>query len=74
MMYVDSNYWICWLDSRLKEHEHVIKTMRGSVREGIAMNYVTLLKVAHYLRFLPKEEFVELTARSLISLRSPSST
>ncbi len=65
MIYVDSNYWIYWLDSSLPEHEHVTKTMRGAIREGIAMNYVTLLEVAHYLRSLPKEEFAELTSAIL---------
>jgi predicted nucleic acid-binding protein len=65
LIYVDSNYWIYWLDSRLPEHEHVMKTMRSAIREGIAMNYVTLLEVAHYLRSLPKGEFVELTGAIL---------
>jgi predicted nucleic acid-binding protein len=65
LIYVDSNYWIYWLDSRLPEHGHVTKTMRSAIREGIAMNYVTLLEVAHYLRFLPKQEFVELTGAIL---------
>ncbi|MGH9918202.1 MAG: type II toxin-antitoxin system VapC family toxin [Nitrososphaerales archaeon] len=65
MIYVDSNYWIYWLDSRLPEHDHVMKTMRGAIREGVAMNYVTLLEIAHYLRFLPKKEFVELTGAVL---------
>ena len=65
MIYVDSNYWIYWLDWRLPEHDHATKTMRSAIREGIAMNYVTLLEVAHYLRSLPKEEFVELTGAIL---------
>jgi len=65
LIYVDSNYWIYWLDSRLPEHEHVMKTMRSAIREGIAMNYVTLLEVAHYLRSLPKQEFAELTGAIL---------
>lgn len=65
MIYVDSNYWIYWLDSRLPEHGHVMKTMRSAIREGIAMNYVTLLEVAHYLRSLPKQEFAELTSAIL---------
>src|ERR1022692_1744813 len=65
MIYVDSNYWIYWLDSRLPEHEHVMKTMRGAIREGIAMSYVTLLEVSHYLRSLPTQEFVELTGAIL---------
>jgi predicted nucleic acid-binding protein len=65
LIYVDSNYWIYWLDSRLPEHQHVTKTMRSAIREGVAMNYVTLLEVAHYLRSLPKQEFVELTGTIL---------
>ena len=65
MIYVDSNYWIYWLDSRLPEHELVMKTMRSAIREGIAMNYVTLLEVAHYLRSLSRQEFVELTGAIL---------
>jgi predicted nucleic acid-binding protein len=65
LIYVDSNYWIYWLDSRLPEHKHVMKTMRSAIREGIAMNYVTLLEVAHYLRSLTKEEFAELTGAIL---------
>ena len=65
MIYVDSNYWIYWLDSRLPEHGHVMQVMRSAIREGIAMNYVTLLEVAHYLRSLPKQEFAELTGTIL---------
>ena len=65
MIYVDSNYWIYWLDSRLPEHRHVMKTMRSAIREGVAMNYVTLLEVAHYLRSLPRREFEELTGAIL---------
>jgi predicted nucleic acid-binding protein len=42
-----------------------MKTMRSAIREGVAMNYVTLLEVAHYLRTLPKQEFVELTGAIL---------
>jgi predicted nucleic acid-binding protein len=65
LIYVDSNYWIYWLDSRLPEHGHVMRTMRSAIREGVAMNYVTLLEVAHYLRSLPKQEFDELTSAIL---------
>ncbi len=61
MIYVDSNYWIYWLDSRLPEHERVTGTMRSAIREGIAMSYVTLVEVAHHLRMLPRNEFGSLT-------------
>lgn len=57
MIYVDSNYW---LDSRLPEHEYVRQVMRQSISEGIAINYVTLFEVAHYLRNLPRMEFESL--------------
>lgn len=59
MIYVDSNYWIYWLDSRLPEHELVLPTMRAAVGEGITASYVTLMEVGHYLRMLPKREFLE---------------
>jgi len=57
LIYVDSNYWIYWLDSRLPEHKHVVEVMRRAISNGIVINYVTLIEVAHYLRRLPKEEF-----------------
>ena len=55
MIYVDSNYWIYWLDARFPEHRYTTNAMRKSVSGGIIMNYVTLVEVAHYLRSLPKE-------------------
>ena len=59
LIYVDSNYWIYWLDERLPEHRHVEKTIRSAILEGIIVNRVTLMEVAHYLRRLPKEKFDE---------------
>jgi len=60
LIYVDSNYWIYWLDSRLPEHQFVTRPMRTAISDGILMNYVTLLEVAHHLRSLPKNQFVPL--------------
>jgi hypothetical protein len=57
LIYVDSNYWIYWLDSRLPEHRHVIAAMRRALAGGVLMNYVTLVEIAHYLRLLPEDEF-----------------
>lgn len=57
MIYVDANYWIYWFDQRLPEHKHVLKPMRTIIHEGIVLNVVTLMEVAHYLRHLPKENF-----------------
>jgi len=55
MIYVDANYWIYWFDQRLPEHKHVLKPMRAAVHEGIVLNVVTLIEVAHYFRRLPKQ-------------------
>ncbi len=57
MIYVDANYWIYWFDQRLPEHKYVIEPMRASINEGIVLNLVTLMEVAHYFRSLPKDSF-----------------
>ena len=57
MIYVDANYWIYWFDQRLPEHKHVTKPIRTAIHEGIVLNVVTLMEVAHYFRHLPKEDF-----------------
>jgi len=51
-VYVDSNYWIYWMDSRHPEHPHVSKAMRAAIKEGILLNLTSLLEVAHYFRGL----------------------
>ena len=63
LIYVDSNYWIYWLDSRLPEHKYVLEPVRRAISTGIVMNYVTLLEVAHHVRNLPKSEFLETSER-----------
>jgi len=55
MIYVDANYWIYWFDQRLPEHKYVIEPMRHAIREGIVLNLVTFMEIAHYFRHLPKE-------------------
>ncbi len=55
-VYVDSNYWIYWMDSRHPEHRHVSKAMRAAIREGILLNLTSLLEVAHYFRDLGEAE------------------
>jgi len=57
MTYVDANYWIYWFDQRLPEHKYVIETMRNAIHDGIILNVVTLMEVAHYFRHLPEKEF-----------------
>lgn len=56
MIYVDANYWIYWFDGRSPEHRYVRGVMRRAVREGIVMNLVTLVEVAHFFRNLPADE------------------
>ena len=71
MIYVDANYWIYWFDRRFPEHKYVMKTMRAAIHEGIVLNLVTLMEVAHYLRHLPREDFRQktLTMQSLATLK-----
>mgnify|MGYP001048606525 CR=1 FL=1 len=57
MIYVDANYWIYWFDQRLPEHKHVLESMRDAIHEGIILNIITIMEVAHYFRHLPEEEF-----------------
>jgi len=57
MIYVDANYWIYWFDQRLPEHKYVLELMRKAIHEGIILNTVSLIEVAHYFRWLPKEDF-----------------
>jgi len=61
MIYVDANYWIYWFDQRLPEHKYVMKAMRDAIHEGMVLNVVTLMEVAHYFRYLPKDDFLRRT-------------
>ena len=56
-VYVDSNYWIYWMDRRQSEHRFVSKAMRSAIREGILLNFTTIIEIAHYFRDLPEPEF-----------------
>lgn len=56
-VYVDSNYWIYWMDRRHAEHKFVTRPMRDAIREGILLNLVTFVEVAHYFRGLGDPEF-----------------
>jgi len=55
MMYVDTNYWIYWFDQRLPEHTRVVETVREAVRDGVILNMVTVMEIAHYFRHLPNQ-------------------
>ena len=55
-VYVDSNYWVYWMDSRQPEHRYVSRAMRAAIREGILLNLVSFLEVAHYFRNLGESE------------------
>lgn len=56
-VYVDSNYWVYWMDRRQPEHRFVTKPMRAAIREGILLSLATLIEVAHYFRGLGEPEF-----------------
>lgn len=56
-VYVDSNYWIYWMDRRHPEHRFVTAAMRAAIREGILLNLTSLVEVAHYFRTLGEPEF-----------------
>ena len=55
-----------------REHGRVTRTMSSAIREGVAISYITLFEVAHHLRMLPKDRFLELTdsMRNLATLSS----
>lgn len=56
-VYVDSNYWIYWMDRRHPEHRFVTRAMRAAVKEGIILNIASFIEVAHYFRALEEPEF-----------------
>lgn len=56
-VYVDSNYWIYWMDRRHPEAEFVTPTMRAAVKESIILNVTSFIEVAHYFRTLGEPEF-----------------
>jgi predicted nucleic acid-binding protein len=57
-VYVDSNYWVYWMDSRHPEHRHVSRSMKAAIREGILLNFMNLLEIAHYFRGLGESELL----------------
>lgn len=70
--YVDANYWIYWFDERLPEHNSVNGAMQSAIREGVVVNTVTLMEVAHYFKGLPTdvldEKMKTITGLSTLSL------
>ena len=63
MLFVDSNIWCYYFDSRLSEHVSVRETMREIIKsEEIACNTVIVMEVAHYL----VRHFAEKIARKKI--------
>ena len=72
LIYIDANYWIYWFDERLPEHNSVNGAMQNAIREGVVVNTVTLMEVAHYLRSLPtrilNEKIKMITSLSTLTL------
>ena len=66
MICVDSNIWIYYFNELAPEHEKTISHVRNWIRtENILSSSVIILEIAHYFRFLPKNEFERIFDRML---------
>ena len=46
---VDSNIWAYYLDADAPEHKFVVLEVRKALREGVLINTVVVMEVAHFL-------------------------
>ena len=46
---IDSNIWAYYLDADAPEHKSVAPAVRKSLREGVMINTVVVMEVAHFL-------------------------
>jgi predicted nucleic acid-binding protein len=49
MIMIDSNIWAYYLDADAPEHRSVAPAVRRSIREGVLINTVVVIEVAHFL-------------------------
>lgn len=49
MIMIDSNIWAYYLDADAPEHKSVVPAVRKSLREGVLINTVVVMEVAHFL-------------------------
>ncbi|MBA7501947.1 hypothetical protein ES706_00523 [subsurface metagenome] len=46
---IDSNIWAYYLDADAPEHKFVVPEVRKALREGVLINTVVAMEVAHFL-------------------------
>jgi len=49
MIMIDSNIWAYYFDANAREHRSVVPAVKKSLREGVMVNTVVLMEVAHFL-------------------------
>ena len=49
LIFVDSNIWCYYFDRSAKEHNAVSKSLEQVLEDGVAINTVVAMEVAHYL-------------------------
>ena len=49
LIFVDSNIWCYYFDRSAKEHNAVSKSLEQVLDDGVAINTVVAMEVAHYL-------------------------
>ncbi len=49
MLMIDSNIWAYYLDADAPEHKSVVPEVRRALREGVLINTVVVMEVAHFL-------------------------
>lgn len=49
MLMIDSNIWAYYFDAEVSEHKFVVPEVRKALREGVLINTVVAIEVAHFL-------------------------
>lgn len=71
MIFVDTNIWCYYFDSRLPEHKHVRETLRNTLKSReVFINTVIAMEVAHYLTRNLDEAKAKEKVESFINLRN----
>jgi len=71
MIFVDTNIWCYYFDTRLPEHKHIKETLRNTLKSReVIINTVIVMEVAHYLTRNLDEAKVKEKVESFINLRN----
>ncbi len=57
MIFVDTNIWIYYFDTRLPEHGEVADALEAEIGSGVVTTTTVLMEVAHFFRGLAEAEF-----------------